>query len=96
MLNLTPDSDLGRKTVPETCVRFDATFAKVGLIMSQIWTKYDQFLTQYPSRPFHPITAVSAGHQSKSCSVYEKCEDIFFPEIIFLELNMFYKKAQKR
>ena len=28
-------------------------------------------------------TAVSAGHQSKSCSVYEKCEDIFFPEPIF-------------
>ena len=38
---------------------------------------------------YQPITAVSAGHQSKSCSVYEKCEDIFFPEIIFLELNMF-------
>ena len=25
-------------------------------------------------------TAVSAGHQSKSCSVYKKCEDIFFLE----------------
>ena len=24
--------------------------------------------------------AVSAGHQSKSCSVYKKCEDIFFLE----------------
>ena len=40
-------------------------------------------------------TAVSAGHQSKSCSVYEKCEDILFPEIIFLELNMFYKKSSE-
>ena len=55
MLNLTPDSDLGRKTVPETCVRFDATFAKVVAIMTQILTKYEQFLEQYPSRPFHPI-----------------------------------------
>ena len=42
-----------------------------------------------------PLTAVSAGHQSKSCSVYEKCEDIFFPEIFFLELNMFYKKSSE-
>ena len=25
-------------------------------------------------------TAVSAGHQSKSCSLYNKCEDIFFLE----------------
>merc|ERR1712129_445236 len=40
-------------------------------------------------------TAVSAGHQSKSCSVYEKCEDIFFPKIIFIELNMFYKNSSE-
>ena len=35
MLNLTPDSDLGRKTVSEICVTFDATFAKVVAIMTQ-------------------------------------------------------------
>ena len=40
-------------------------------------------------------TAVSAGHQIKSCSVYEKCEDIFFPETTFVELNMFYKKSSE-
>ena len=34
------------------------------------------YLTSYKGIP----TAVSAGHQSKSCSVYKKCEDIFFLE----------------
>ena len=39
-----------------------------------------------------PVTAVSSGHQSKSCSVYKKYENIFLPESIYLELHMFYKK----
>ena len=31
------------------------------------------------------VTAVSANHQSKSCSVYKKCEDIFFLECVVSE-----------
>ena len=36
-------------------------------------------------------TAVSAGHQSKSCSVYKKCEDIFFLEPFYFVTFFFAK-----
>ena len=37
-------------------------------------------------------TAVSAGHQSKSCSVYKKCEDIFFLEPFYF-VTIFFAKV---
>ena len=52
MLNLILDSDLGRETVPETCVRFDDFMAKVDKIMTQSLAEYDHFLEQYPSSGF--------------------------------------------
>ena len=49
MSNMIPDSDFGRKNVPETCVRFDAFIAKVVEKITQNWSKYEHFLEQYPS-----------------------------------------------
>ena len=42
--------------------------------------------TQEPS-----ATAVSAGHQSKSCTVYKKYEDIFFLEPFYFVTILFAK-----
>ena len=55
MLNSIQDSDLGQKTVPETCFRFDTFIAKEVEIITQNWAKYDHFLEQYPSWLIWPI-----------------------------------------
>ena len=49
IINLSTDLYLGGKIVQETGVSFYVIILEVVTIMAQSQTKYDQFLTQYPS-----------------------------------------------